>query len=206
MIRVLLVDDHVALHEDLKSHLQRRDSIEVIAIAPDGHSAVRLALEHRPDVAVMDLMLHAALSGIEATRLILAEWPSCRVVAFTGSRDLRVMREARCAGMVGYVRKATLDDVIDVVEAAARGETCFPSELPPGEPVAVGGSTLTPREWEVLRYVARGLEIKDVAFQLHLTPEGVHYHLHQMKQRLGMTSNVELIKFAIQVGVATLDS
>jgi two-component system, NarL family, response regulator LiaR len=206
MIRVLLVDDHVALHEDLKSHLQRRDTVQVIAIAPDGHSGVRMALEHHPDVVVMDLMLQAALSGIEATRLILAEWPSCRVVAFTGSRDVRVMQEARCAGMVGFVRKATRDDLIDVIEAAARGERCFPSDLPLAEAAPVGRSTLTAREWEVLRYVAGGFEIKDVAFQLHLTPEGVRYHLHQIKQRLGITSDVELIKFAIQVGVAVLDS
>ncbi|HEY3358804.1 MAG TPA: response regulator transcription factor [Polyangia bacterium] len=209
MIRALLVDDYVSLHRQFKSLLERRSGIEVVAVVADGPTAIRRVWELDPDVVVMDLMLEAEMSGIEATRQICAENPARRVVAFTASRNVRVVRELLRAGGCGYVRKACPgDDIIAAIHAAARGERYLAPDLRAAvereEAEGPDWADLTAMDRTILRLLAAGREAKVIAFELELGADTVRYHRNQIKRKLRLDSDADLIKYAIQIGLTSL--
>ncbi|WP_207208347.1 response regulator [Nocardioides glacieisoli] len=202
MIRVVLADDHAVVRRGLAGLLESTDDLEVVGVAKDGSEAVALVLEHRPDVAVMDLQM-PVLDGVEATRAIVEAQTGTEVLVLTSFSDHARIDAAIEAGAVGYLLKdAEPDTLLDGIRAVARGE----SPLDPraarrllsratgaGEQQAPSwaSSGLSPREVEVLRLVVEGLLNKQIAGRLGITERTVKAHLTSAYQRIGVADRTQ---------------
>jgi DNA-binding NarL/FixJ family response regulator len=199
MIRVLLADDHGLVRDGLRRLLASVPDIEVVAAAPDGSEAIRLAREHRPDVILMDLRM-PGMDGSEATRRLLEDDPATQVVILTSFSERDEILSALDAGAIGYLLKdAEPDELIRGVRAAAHGE----SPLAPKAARELLGSrgpsaapALTDREREVLRLVTRGLPNKLIARELGISEKTVKAHLTTVFQRIGVSDRVQAAMWA----------
>jgi DNA-binding NarL/FixJ family response regulator len=188
-VRVLLVDDHALVRAGLAALLSAGGQIEVVAEAEDGAQAVELVRSVAPDVVLMDLSM-PVLDGVAATRAILAEAPGTQVLVLTSFSDRVRVREALAAGAIGYLLKdSTPQDVVaGVLSAAREGSPIDPrvarTLLTDGGPV--GAPTLSPRELQVLRLVARGMANKQIGRALGITERTVKVHLGNVFRRIGV--------------------
>jgi DNA-binding NarL/FixJ family response regulator len=204
MIRVVLVDDHQLLRDSLRSLLDAEPDIDVVGAAGDGGEAVPLALQTRPDVVLMDLSM-PRMGGVEATRRLLAEQPGVQVVVLTSFPDQELIVDAVQAGAVGYLLKdAAPEEVVRAVRSAAAGESPLDGRvartlLTRGR--TTGETTLTEREREVLRLVARGLANKQIARRLGIAERTVKAHLTSAFQRIGATDRTQAALWATRHGL-----
>jgi two-component system response regulator NreC len=211
-IRLLLVDDHAVVRSGLRMLLETQPDVEIVGEAESGNEAIAKARALQPDVIVMDIML-PDLSGIEATRRIHAESPRVAIVALTIQEDEQYFFEMLTAGASGYVpKRAAPEDLLTAIRAAHRGEVfLYPSlaktlvkdfvtraETIKG-PTAMDG--LTPREREVLTYLAEGSSNDEIAGVLNISVNTVMRHRENIMQKLNLHSRAELVKYAIRKGL-----
>jgi DNA-binding NarL/FixJ family response regulator len=202
MIRVLVADDHPVVRNALAQILDAADDITVVGTASDGGQAVAAALEHFPDVVLMDLEMPGQ-NGIEATHALASAGSAARVVILTTFSDRRRILAALDAGAVGYLLKdAEHDEIIRGVVAAAAGDAPLAPRAaremlaertrPQDEP------GLSARELEVLRLVARGMPNKLIARELHISEKTVKAHLTSVFSQLGVTDRTQAALWAQQ--------
>jgi len=190
MIRVLIADDHPLMRQGLTDLLRIEPQISVVAVADSGQAAIDLALEQRPDVALMDLSM-PRLDGVEATRAILAVDPRVRVVVLTSLSEPQRIIDAINAGAIGYLLKdSEPDDVVRAIIAAAAGHApldprAATSLLPRPRPDSLLAN-LSVREREVLALVGAGLANKNIANQLGISEKTVKAHLGRIFTRIGV--------------------
>jgi DNA-binding NarL/FixJ family response regulator len=209
-LRVLIVDDHDLFRTGLASLISAEADLEVAAQASGGRMAVRLARELRPDVVLMDLRM-PDLSGEDATREILAEDPDARVVILTVVADADSVASAVRAGACGYlVKDSPLDEVVTATRAAAGGSAWLSSraasavlehlrrEEPEPEIDRTAFDSLTSRELEVLRHVARGLENIEIASELGISSLTAKNHVSSILTKLELSNRVQAAVFAVQ--------
>jgi DNA-binding NarL/FixJ family response regulator len=212
--RALVVDDHDLFRTGLASLLAAQGDIEVVAQASGGRMGVRLARELRPDVVLMDLRM-PDLDGIEATRAIIEQDPTARVIALTVASAESDVAAAVFAGACGYlVKDSPIDDVVVAVRAAANGDAWLSPraagallermrrEHVDREPEPDGSDQLSPRELDVLRLVARGMENSEIAVELGISPRTAKNHLSSILAKLGMTNRIQAAIFAVRRGLA----
>lgn len=209
-IRVLVVDDHDLFRTGLASYLGKQPGIEVVAQASGGRTGVRLAIELRPDVVLMDLRM-PDLEGFEATRAILKARPATRVMALSVAADDADVETALHAGACAFVVKdSPVDDVVAAVRAAASGSTW----LSPRAADAVLGrmrrtdlegdaspDTLEPlsaRERDVLRLIARGLENAEIGQELGISPRTAKNHVSRILAKLGLPNRIQAAIYAVR--------
>jgi DNA-binding NarL/FixJ family response regulator len=205
-LKVLIADDHGIVRSGVKLLLDRQPDIEVVAEAEDGVDAVEKVIEHRPDVAVLDVSM-PRMTGLQATHEIKQHAPDTQVLILSMHDDERYLFEALRAGAAGYVLKRAADqDLVDAVRAAGRGEPFLTAAAQqtlirdflergdqPGE--------LTPREQEVVKLIAEAHTNKEIAEILHLSEKTVESHRARVLQKLGMRDRVELVRYAIRQGL-----
>lgn len=189
---VLLVDDHQLVRAGLSALVDSADGMSVVGQAADGREAVSAALELRPDVVLMDLSM-PVMDGVEATRRLVAEVPTIRVVVLTSFSDKGRVAEALGAGAIGYLLKdCEPAQLLSAIRSAALGHAPIDPRvaralLPQrAEPASVDASELSPRETEVLRLVAEGLANKQIARQLGITERTVKAHVGSVFRRIGV--------------------
>jgi DNA-binding NarL/FixJ family response regulator len=187
VIRVLLVDDHPLVRAGL-SGLLAAEGFEVVAQASNGAEALIAARECEPDVVLMDLSM-PEMSGVEATRQLLAARPESRVIILTSFHQQARVLEALRAGAVGFLLKdSDPADVVAAVRSAARGDSPVDPRvagfLLPG--AAGPGDRLSPREEEVLRLVAEGMSNKQIGASLGIAERTVKVHLGSVFRRIGV--------------------
>jgi DNA-binding NarL/FixJ family response regulator len=198
---VLLADDHAILLDGLSRLLA--DRYELVGAVSDGHALVTAALEHRPDVIVADIGM-PGLTGLEALRRLSAAGVESKVIFLTMHADPALAAEAFRAGASGYVVKtAAGDELITAIDEVRQGrgyltplitrELINALATPPVPP-----SKVTPRQAEVLRLLAKGMRMKEIAAALNLSIRTVETHKYEMMQALGVRSNAELIQFAVR--------
>jgi len=210
-IRVLLVDDHPLFLDGVRAALSRADDLEVVGEAHDVAGALTAARELGPDVVLMDLGLPDG-SGIDATRAILAETPSVRVLVMTMSAEDDAVVTAMRAGARGYVVKGSgRADLLQGIRTVAAGGAVFS----PGVADRLGlmfGSMgplpgqaafpeLTDREREVLDLVARGHDNRRISRDLFLSDKTVRNHVSNILTKLGAATRAEAIVRARNAGL-----
>ena len=207
-IRVLVVDDHAVVRAGLTRILDAEPDIEAVAEAPNGERAVFEAMEHQPDVVLMDVVMPGK-SGIEATRAVLQAVPSTTVLVLSMQDDPRYVREAFEAGASGYVMKEAADDeVVDAVRAVASGQRyVHPAlgarllEAESEERRRALEDPLSDRERESLRVLARGPTKQEIAEMLYVSVRTAETHRAHIMQKLGLTSRAELVRYALGEGM-----
>lgn len=210
-IRVLLADDHAAVREALAVLVNSQPDMQVIAQAGNGDEAVERAREARPDVAVLDLSM-PAMSGLEVTTVLRDALPATRILMLTRHGEYHHVQELLRAGANGYVLKqSSSQELLQAIRVVASGKS-FLDPLVAGQitqhyaanaethPHGVIREELSPREVEVLRLVARGYANREISAELDISVKTVDAHKANGMSKLGMSSRIELVRFAILQG------
>jgi len=209
-IHILIADDHGVLRAGLRTLLNAEPDLEVIAEASDGNDVLRLASELRPDIVLLDVSMPGP-GGIEVTRRLKEALPELRVLILTAHEDESLLREAVQAGAAGYIiKRAVESELINAIHAVWRGDlyvhpamtrallkemSLFPVS---DEPVV---ESLTPREIEVLRLIAKGYTNGQIAKELSLSVRTVESHRANLMSKLELRSRVELVRYAMEHGL-----
>jgi two-component system response regulator NreC len=215
-IKVLLCDDHTLFREGIKAILKDEPSIEIVGEAADGREAVAMARQLHPDVVLMDIAM-PDLSGFDATRRILQANAKAKVIILTMYEEEEVINRCLGAGASGYVLKdaprAHLIHAIDVVNKggqymSSRALKKVVKQYVKGgaKTAASGYERLSDREREVLKLLADGLALKEIAAQLVLSVKTVDAHKTNLMRKLDLHDRSELIKYAIQRKLIRLPS
>jgi two-component system, NarL family, invasion response regulator UvrY len=209
-IRIVLVDDHNVVRSGLRRLLELGGDIDVVAEADSGEQACIIYSEFRASILVMDLSM-PGIGGLEALRRILIATPSAKVVIFSMHESVTFAAQALSAGARGYVAKSGFaDDLILAVREVAAGKTYISPNI--AQKIAlqsVSGEQnpvqrLSAREFEVFRMLAEGASIEGIASILNISQKTAANYQTTLKQKLGISNAVELVRLAIQYGV-TLD-
>ena len=197
-IRILLADDHLVVRMGLAAIIGIEKDFELAGEAGNGQDAVRLAAELNPDVIIMDLMM-PKLDGVQATERILKEKPDRKILILTTFGASEDIKRALDAGAVGaMVKDSAHAELIGAIRATARGErTLSPSIKSQLKTSTDATPTLTPRQIEILSYVAKGLNNREIAPLIGIGPDCVKAHLKTAFARLGATSRSEAVAIAV---------
>jgi DNA-binding NarL/FixJ family response regulator len=213
-ISVLLADDHGLMREALSAWLQTTGDIAVVACAANAQEALSQAMHLRPDIVLMDIEMPGS-DCFQVAQMIRTKCPGCQVVFLSAFHSDRYIDLALAVRASGYVVKTEVPSIIaDAIRAVASGKTYFSREVEDRIIVGAGGlrlgsdaqsraSALTPREVEILRYVARGHSNKEIALITAISFRTVERHIANAMRRLDFRTRVELTRFAIQEGLAT---
>ncbi len=214
-IRVFLADDHAVVRDGLRLILEAQGDIAVVGEAANGHQAVRLVQQLRPDVVVMDIAM-PELNGIEATREIRQSCPATQAVILSMHSTAEHIFRALEAGARGYLLKESAGlEVVEAVRAVHAGrrylsqrisDTVIDDYLRQRQAATKDPlERLTPRERQVLQLVAEGKSSAEIGDILFLSPKTVDTYRSRLMQKLGLSDLPSLIRFAIQHGITPLD-
>ncbi len=208
-IRVVIIDDHPIVRAGMRMVLQGAPEILIVGEGINGLEALRLAAEEHPDVLVLDINL-PDINGLEVTRRLRANGNATPVLILTVHSDSQTIFGLLKAGATGYVLKDdTLETLAAAIRAVANGETWLSSRVTEKVVVRALGEAkvppvpspgLTPREMEVLRLLALGLDNEEIARKLTLTMRTVQNHVSTIYSKLEVDSRAEAILYAIRHG------
>ena len=209
--RVLLADDHVMVTEGLKSLLS--DEFDLVGVVGDGRALIAAVKKLKPDVVVADISM-PRLNGIDALIRLKSDHPEIKVIMLTMHQNAAYARRVLQAGASGFVVKHSApSELVMAIHAALQGKTFITPALAgevlqelergPRESEDVPGS-LTPRQREILQFLAEGRSAKEIADALAISARTVEFHKYQMMEALGLHNSAELIHFAIKHGIVTI--
>lgn len=210
-IRIALIDDHTLFRSGIKALLARQDDYEVVGEAADGLSGVKLVEQTTPDVVLLDLDM-PVMNGREALAQILSSRPEQVVVMLTVSEDSEDLTECMRLGARGFLLKNIhADFLVDAIRKAAEGDNVFSPEMtarlvqsliqPNTPPAASALDALTPRELEILGYLAAGHSNKIIARKLNLAESTIKVHVQSILRKLELSSRVQAAVYAVQHNV-----
>jgi len=210
IISVLLAEDHDVVRQGLCSLLQTDGHFAVVGEAHTGREAVAMAKALRPDVILMDIAM-PILNGLDATRQILAQQPSARVLILSAHSDDEYLERSANAGVMGFLEKQTSAEILTkAICEVAKGNIFFSPSITKRLAREVGkrstshmqaAKKLSPRESEVLQLVAEGATNKQVASDLGISIKTVEKHRQHLMDKLGIHDTAGLTRFAISSGV-----
>lgn len=204
-ITVLLVDDHAVVREGYRRLLED-NGIRVCAEASTAADAYQLFCTLHPTVVVMDIAL-SGVSGVEGTRRIVARAPDARVLVFSMYEEIIFVRRALEAGAAGYLTKSSAPRVlVEAVTTVARGQRYLSHDVAVALALAPTPSSetqlqLSAREFEVLKLLAQGCSLAEIAKQLCRNQKTVANHQSAIKQKLGAENTAQLVRIAMQLGL-----
>ena len=205
-IRILLADDHAVVRQGFKLILNQEPDMEVVGEASDGAETVRLTLQLRPQVVIMDIAM-PRMNGVEATRRIVENCPDTRILILSMHKDAVYVRETLRAGARGYLLKESIDhDLLRAIRAIAQGGGFLSPEisstvLEDYQQVADPFDQLTAREREVLQMLAEGKVAKEIATALDISVYTVDAHRGRIMKKLSLRSSTEIVRFAMRKGL-----
>jgi DNA-binding NarL/FixJ family response regulator len=210
-IKVLLADDHTLVRRSVARMLHETPSITVVAEVANADEAIAAALRYQPNVVVLDIDM-PGIASFDAARTITARVPGVKILFLSAFTHDRYIEAALAAGALGYLTKnEPPEKVAEAIRTVAVGQCYFSPEVQArlvidsdGVHLAQSASraaSLTNREVEVLRYIARGLSKKEIAKTMHLSVKTVENHSASIMARLNIHDRVELTRFAIREGL-----
>lgn len=204
MISVLLVDDHEMVRLGVSSYLLVQGDIEVVGEAADGQEGYEKALQLRPDVILMDLVMDE-MDGIESTQLILKDWPEAKILIVTSFIDDEKVYPAIQAGAAGYLLKtSSAAEIAEAIRATQRGERVLESEVSDklvhqkSYEAAQLHEELTIREKEVLMLIAEGKSNQEIASELFITLKTVKTHVSNILSKLEVEDRTQAAIYAFK--------
>lgn len=216
-IRVLIADDHVIVRQGLSAIFSARPDIQVLGEATDGEQAVKLCLELKPEIVLMDITM-PGMNGIEATRQIKAKCPEVKVLVLTMHESDDYFFEMLSAGASGYfVKGGSSIELISAIQAVQRGDVfLYPTmakklltdywQKVKASQAKKGDDGLTDREREVLKLIAEGRSAQEIADLLVLSVATVQTHRAHLMAKLGLHTRTELVKYALKHGYINLET
>ena len=214
-IRVLLVDDHALVLAGIRALVEELGNTQIVAEANNGRDAVALAVQHKPDLVIMDISMQE-LNGIEATAQIMAEVAATKVLILSMHTTEDFVRRAIKAGAAGYLVKDSAPlDLKMAIAAVLRGEIYLSPRVSRhvvsgflyGKPHQNESSmdALTARQREILQMIAEGKSTKQIAFQLEVSIKTVETHRAALMERLDIHDVAGLVLYAVRHGVISVD-
>jgi DNA-binding NarL/FixJ family response regulator len=204
---IVLVDDHAVVRAGVRRLLEQEPLFEVIGEAESGEKAYQILAELKPDVMVMDLSM-PGMGGLEAIRRILMRYEKAKILVLSMHEDLSFANQALKLGAKGYLTKNTLaDDLVKSIETVTQGDVFLSDEIAKKMAMqSISGNhdpvhELSAREFEIFRLLAEGLDIDAIASTLNISSKTVSNYQTMIKQKLDINTPIELIRYAIKVGV-----
>ena len=202
-IRVILIDDHSKIHLAIAKLLAEVDDVDLVAQGSSGQEAIELCKQYQADVILMDVIM-PNLSGIEATRTILKQFPKVKILALSGFIDKESIQAMLEAGAVGYVLKTSnTDELVNTIRTAYGGNTVFSKQVmhtlfsqPTVNPRKAYG--FTRREVDVLSYMVEGLTNSEIAEMMTVSVSTVKFHVSNILQKLTVRTRTEAVSRAME--------
>ncbi len=213
--RLIIADDHQIVREGLKNLLIKEHDLEIIAEAENGLEAIKLASALEPDIVIMDIGM-PDLNGIEATRQIISEYPNIRILALSMHTTPQYITNMFNAGAQAYLLKdCAFDELVDAIRSLARGKRYISPSISDFLPTDFWDTIenkqkksegeLSEREKQVLQLLTEGNSTKEIGEKLHISAKTVESHRKRIMQKLKLYTIPDLTKYAIRVGLTTLD-
>ncbi|HFU4092308.1 TPA: response regulator [Streptococcus suis] len=204
-IRVMLVDDHEMVRLGLKSYLNLQPDVKVVAEASDGEEGLAKALEVKPDVVVMDLVM-PKMTGVEATLALLKEWPQAQIVILTSYLDNEKIYPVLEAGARGYMLKtSSADEILAAIRKVALGEYAIETEVEKKVEHHKRRpdlhDDLTAREREILTLLAKGYDNQRIADESFISLKTVKTHVSNILSKLAVSDRTQAVVYAFQHGL-----
>ena len=208
-IKVIIVDDHGLVREGFRSILSQITEIEVLDTVSSGEEAISVTTKRQPDVLLMDIVMRG-MSGIEATRWIKEQNPAVKVVLISSEVNKELIREGIKAGIDGYMHKdSSKDEVLMALQLVTQGQRYLSKEV---TDIVFNGieeestrstrskntNELTRRELEILKLVAAGKSIKEIAEQLFISTRTVETHKLNIQSKLNLANTAQLVRYAME--------
>jgi DNA-binding NarL/FixJ family response regulator len=204
---IVLVDDHAVVRAGVRRLLEQEPLFEVIGEAESGEKAYQIFGELKPDVMVMDLSM-PGMGGLESIRRILMRYEKAKILVLSMHEDLSFANQALKLGAKGYLTKNTLaDDLVKSIETVTQRDVFLSDEIAKKMAMqSISGNQdpvheLSAREFEIFRLLAEGLDIDAIASTLNISSKTVSNYQTMIKQKLNINTPIELIRYAIKVGV-----
>ena len=207
-LRLVLADDHALVRAGIRLLIEDLPDVDVVAEASDGPEALRVIQETQPDVALLDLSM-PGMNGLTITEKLAATLPKIKVIILSMHRGTEFVTYALRAGAAGYIVKdAATNELGLAIHAVARGGSYLSPAISRAVIAKLGQGRssgepeeLTTRQREVLRLVAEGLSMKEIASKLGLSVKTVEAHRAQMTERLGIHDVPGLVRYAMRTGL-----
>lgn len=206
MIRIMIIDDHRAVHEALTELISFVDDFELVAQGSNGQEAVVLCKEHQPDVVLMDVVM-PIMDGIEATRKILRVNQNIKIIALSSFQDNDSVNAMLKNGAMGYILKnASVDELEGIIRTVNIGKSVIDSnlvqQLMQWTPTNVKNEfNLSRREIEILKLISGGMSYAQVANQLTISQSTVKFHVGNILHKLDVLTRNEAIMLAAKRGI-----
>jgi DNA-binding NarL/FixJ family response regulator len=204
---IVLVDDHSVVRAGVRRLLEQEPLFEVIGEAESGEKAYQILAELKPDVMVMDLSM-PGMGGLESIRRILMRYEKAKILVLSMHEDLSFANQALKLGAKGYLTKNTLaDDLVKSIETVTQGDVFLSDEIAKKMAMqSISGNQdpvheLSAREFEIFRLLAEGFDIEAIATTLNISSKTVSNYQTMIKQKLNINTPIELIRYAIKVGI-----
>ncbi|MFB5283417.1 response regulator [Peribacillus sp. Hz7] len=205
MIKVLFVDDHEMVRIGVAAYLSAQSDIEVVGEADNGRTAVDMAIELRPDIILMDLVM-PEMDGIEATKVILEKWPEAKIIIVTSFLDDEKVYPALEAGATSYMLKTSkASDIADAVRATYQGQSVLEPEVtgkmmeklrrPKAQALH---EQLTAREMEILLLMTQGKTNQEIADELFIALKTAKVHVSNILSKLEVQDRTQAVIYAFK--------
>ena len=206
-VRIMLVDDHAVVRAGVRRLLEQDDKFTVVAEAENGERAYQIFGEHLPDVTIIDLSM-PGIGGMETIKRIVARYPTAKILVLSMHENVAFASQALKAGAKGYVTKSGLaNELANAIEWVVSGQTYLGTELSnkialqlhsaEGDPM----QALSAREFEIFRMLVDGVDLNKIAGTLNISLKTVANYQTIIKQKLGVSTPVEMVRLAIRCGL-----
>lgn len=196
MKRIAVIDDHPIIRGTLARVLREDAELELVGEAGDGEEGLKLILDEAPDLAILDLDL-PRLDGLSLIRRIRMQDGKVRILVLSAKPEQVMASHTRVAGANGYVSKGReIGELMTAVKTVLFGYDCFPADSSGSSRGGSGLDSLSPREVEVLQYLARGISNKEISNRLCVSDKTISTYKTRLQEKLGLSSLAGLIEFA----------